>query len=236
MHLRPGWMRTSIERGQTSAALANRWHRGCGQYGESEIVAPAHDGRSVNQAVGDVPRYGVRTLILSEVAGKCRPYLRELDVVHPLEISRTKSKIVGHDRVTSQGTRRRSHQCRPCRRRLQLVWGCSVSMNKIDRAVTFLQLSLSFGSAGGHRSIPKNQAGTARGYSMVDLRSEAEPASGANLRAANLYAVDHRGPNHDAAMRIGGEVPRWRAPSSARQQRPCCSAGRRHLGSLRRSW
>ena len=28
---------------------------------------------------------------------------------------------------------------------------------------------------------------------------------GANLRAANLYTVDHSGPNHDAAMRIGGE-------------------------------
>jgi hypothetical protein len=38
-------------------------------------------------------------------------------------------------------------------------------------------------------------------------------------------------PDHDAAMRIGGEAPRWRAHSLPRRVGPGISGGRGHLGS-----
>ena len=39
------------------------------------------------------------------------------------------------------------------------------------------------------------------------LRIRGELASGAHLRAADLYAVESFDPDHDAVMRIGGEAP-----------------------------
>ena len=47
-------------------------------------------------------------------------------------------------------------------------------------------------------------------------RSEGSLPGGADHCATTLYAVDHRDPNHDAVIRIGGEAPGRRAHSTGR--------------------
>jgi len=66
-----------------------------------------------------------------------------------------------------------------------------------------------FGSV--HRQTPldrKSQAMAARGLTKArSKRSEGNSPSGAVHRAAYLYSVGSEDPNHDAIIRIDGEVP-----------------------------
>ena len=61
-----------------------------------------------------------------------------------------------------------------------------------------------FGSTG---LIRQGEGSVSIDVSVSHSVSEGNSPSGAVLRAAYLYSVGSEGPNHDAIIRIGGEVP-----------------------------
>src|SRR5437763_16743505 len=69
--------------------------------------------------------------------------------------------------------------------------------------------------------------------SKVGLTIRGEPAGRHEPRAACLYSVGQRDPNHDAVIRIGSLAPRWGTILSSAVM-PCDTAGSHQLGSSRR--
>ena len=69
--------------------------------------------------------------------------------------------------------------------------------------------------------------------SKVGLTIRVEPAGRHEPRAACLYSVVQRDPNHDAVIRIGSLAPRWGTILSSAVM-PCDTAGSHQLGSSRR--
>src|SRR5829696_2190350 len=68
--------------------------------------------------------------------------------------------------------------------------------------------------------------------SKVGLTIRVEPAGRHEPRAACLYSVGQRDPNHDAVIRIGSLAPRWGTILSSAVM-PCDTAGSHQLGSSR---
>src|SRR5216683_387304 len=106
--------------------------------------------------------------------------------------------------------------------------GLSVSSSNFDTRFSPLAWSFDWGVAvDGPAPLDHHESGGA-GPSTAPARSrqsEASLPSGGDDRATTLYSVwdgswraSARHPNHDAAMRIGGEAPRRRAHSLPRQQ------------------
>src|SRR4051794_11216791 len=68
--------------------------------------------------------------------------------------------------------------------------------------------------------------------SKVGLTIRGEPAGRHEPRAACLYSVGQRDPNHDAVIRIGSLAPRWGTILSSAVM-PCDTAGAPPLPALR---
>ena len=66
---------------------------------------------------------------------------------------------------------------------------------------------------------------------MRDDRRGARPCGAPVIAPQTCRRSTRLGPNHDAAVRIGGEAPGRRAHSLRRLCRPCLFPGHRHLGS-----
>src|SRR3954468_4983624 len=71
-----------------------------------------------------------------------------------------------------------------------------------------------------------------RSHRRSGLSIRVEPACGHEPRAACLYSVGRRDPNHDAVIRIGSLAPRWGTLLSSAVM-PCDTAGSTPLRALR---